>query len=308
MYSHGRGLPGFVPDPWTVGPLVVADGVLWVWALNATRISVALLLLRLKDSTPWRVTLWAIVGVQACMLVVGTTMHLVMCRPISARWAPTPDATCIPAPKFMVYGYVYSGELLAPWWTSLDGRCCDVEWPPVADAISNPYKAFTIASDLILSLLPVTFIRTLRRPLHEKALIACLMGAGMAATGIAIARLFLIMGFLGKGATATMNAKQDILWGMELTIGVLTASIPPLKAPVQRVLLSWGVLSSDPGTDVSFVNTPPDEDEVRVVIHQMGQWSPMVRGRASESQEGLREGEAAKLGAAEPSGFRIQSL
>jgi hypothetical protein len=180
--------------------------------------------------------------------------------------------------------------------------------PSLTPSRTPKNKAFTIASDLILSLLPVTFIRTLRRPLHEKALIACLMGAGMAATGIAIARLFLIMGFLGKGATATMNAKQDILWGMELTIGVLTASIPPLKAPVQRVLLSWGVLSSDPGTDVSFVNTPPDEDEVRVVIHQMGQWNPMVRGRASESQEGLREGEAAKLGAAEPSGFRIQSL
>ena len=111
MYHYGRGLEGFAPDPWTIGPLVVADGVLWVWALNVTRISVALLLLRLKDSLPWRVTLWGIIAVQACMLVVGTTMHLVMCRPISARWAPTPTATCIPPPNFMAYGYVYSGKL-----------------------------------------------------------------------------------------------------------------------------------------------------------------------------------------------------
>lgn len=111
MYHYGRGLEGFVPDPGSMGPLVVADGVLWVWALNVTRISVALLLLRLKDSLPWRVTLWAIIGIQACMLVVGTTMHLVMCRPISARWAPTPTATCIPPPDFMTYGYIYSGKL-----------------------------------------------------------------------------------------------------------------------------------------------------------------------------------------------------
>jgi hypothetical protein len=110
MYGYGRGLEGYLPDPWTVGPLVVADGVLWVWALNVIRISVALMLLRLKDSLPWKVTLWGIVAIQSAMLVVGTTMHLVMCRPISARWAPTPSAVCIPNPSFMAYGYVYSGK------------------------------------------------------------------------------------------------------------------------------------------------------------------------------------------------------
>jgi len=124
MYHYGRGLEGFVPNPWTMGPLVVADGVLWVWALNVTRISVALLLLRLKDSLPWRVTLWGIIAVQACMLVVGTTMHLVMCRPISARWAPTPTATCIPPPNFMAYGYVYSGKLPPRLTRSLPGPRC----------------------------------------------------------------------------------------------------------------------------------------------------------------------------------------
>lgn len=109
MYHYGRGLEGFLPDPWVMGPLVVADGVLWVWGLNMIRISVAFMLLRLKDSWLWRVTLWSIISIQTSMLVVGTTMHLVMCRPISARWAPTPEAICIPTPNFMAYGYVYSG-------------------------------------------------------------------------------------------------------------------------------------------------------------------------------------------------------
>lgn len=110
MYHHGRGIEGFVADPWTMGPLIVADGVLWVWALCVIRISVALMLLRLKESRWWKSALWTIIGVQVCMLIVGTTMHLVMCRPLSARWAPTPTATCIPPPKFMIYGYVYSGK------------------------------------------------------------------------------------------------------------------------------------------------------------------------------------------------------
>lgn len=112
LYHHGRGLGGFLPNPWAVGPLVVADGVLWVWALNMIRISVAFMLLRLKDSRRWRLTLWIIIGIQVSMVIVGTTMQLVMCRPISARWAPTPTAQCIPPPYFMTYGYIYSGKLL----------------------------------------------------------------------------------------------------------------------------------------------------------------------------------------------------
>lgn len=169
-------------------------------------------------------------------------------------------------------------------------------------------KGFTIASDFILSLLPVTFIRTLRRSLYEKILIGCLMGAGMGATGIAIARLFLIMGYLGKGPTAMVNVEQDILWGLELTIGVLTASIPPLKAPMQRLLVSWGVLHSNHGTDMSSkgpgpvgsAEAPNDSHPTR----QMRQWSSMMRELAPESQEGLRDSEAATLGAAAPTGFR----
>ncbi|KAK4232957.1 hypothetical protein C8A03DRAFT_19869, partial [Achaetomium macrosporum] len=255
MYHHGRGLEGFSPDPWTMGPLVTADGVLWVWALNIIRISVALLLLRLKNSSPWRLTLWAVMSVQVCMLIVGTTMHLVMCQPISARWAPTATARCIYTPYFMTYGYIYSG--------------------------------FTIASDLILSLLPVTFIHTLHRSRLEKVLIGCLMAAGMAATGIAVTRLFLIMGYLGKGGTAMMNVQQDILWGMELTIGVLTPSISPLKAPVHRLMQPWGLLRSTSVSDMSSESFPDCLPNQSHITCQMREWNSMVHELAPQSQEGF---------------------
>ncbi|KAK4244592.1 hypothetical protein C7999DRAFT_17163 [Corynascus novoguineensis] len=260
MYHYGRGLEGFRPDPWTMGPLIVADGVLWVWGLNVIRISVAMMLLRFRDgrSLAWKLTVWTVIGVQACMLVVGTTMHLVMCRPISARWAPTPDAICIEGPRFMAYGYVYSG--------------------------------FTIASDLILSLLPITFIRTLSRPLHERILICCLMAAGMAATGVAVARLLLIMGYLGGGGPV-VNMEQDILWGMELTIGILAASLPSLKAPMHRVLQSWGVLRSRSASDMSsdsFLGRLPNGSHVS---RQMGQWQDAVRDLG---QEPRAEGDSEK--------------
>lgn len=104
------------------------------------------------------------------------------------------------------------------------------------------------------------------------------MTAGMGATGIAVARLFLIMGYLGKG-TARINALQDFLWGMELTIGVLATSLPTLKAPVHGLLQSWGVLrSTSSSSDMS-----PDSflDELTNGTHvenQMRQWNSLVHG------------------------------
>jgi len=143
------------------------------------------------------------------------------------------------------------------------------------------YAAFTIASDLILSLLPVTFILHLRRPLHEKILIGCLMGAGLASTGVAIARLFLIMGHLNLGKPGPqMNMVQDMLWGFELTLGILAASVPTLKAPVHRQLIKWGVLTAESASD-----TPPESflggnriHDGSLFTRQMRKWDGTAAG------------------------------
>ncbi|KAK1828917.1 hypothetical protein QBC39DRAFT_264327 [Podospora conica] len=247
MYHHGRGTMGFVPVMSTMGPLIVADGVLWLWGINVIRISVALMLLRLKDNLSWKCTLWTIIGAQVCMLIVGTTMHLVMCQPISGRWTSDPAAKCIAPDKFMIYGYVYSG--------------------------------FTVASDLILALLPLTFIRSLHRPLHEKVLIGCLMAAGLAATGVAVARLFLIMGYLGKNGLPSINMLSDILWGLELTIGILTASVPTLKAPIHRLLLDCGVLQDKTVTSERSPESFLDQlTQGSHFTRQMRQWDTIRDG------------------------------
>jgi hypothetical protein len=127
------------------------------------------------------------------------------------------------------------------------------------------------------------------------------MAAGMAATGFAVARLFLIMGYLGKWPTAMMNVLQDILWGMELTIGVLAASLPPLKAPVHRLLQSWGVLRSAPDSDASsdgFLDRLPNRSHI---TRQMREWSSVVHELAPQSHEGsFGTVAAAKTGAAAP--------
>lgn len=134
--------------------------------------------------------------------------------------------------------------------------------------------------------MPITFIRALKRPLHEKILIGCLMAAGMAATGVAIARLVLIMGALGK-QSAMLSIEQDLLWGMELTVGVLTASLPTLKAPVHRLLLSSGLLRSQPSANErspdSFLGHLTNGSHI---TRQMRQWDTPPNGSAEKSADG----------------------
>lgn len=114
------------------------------------------------------------------------------------------------------------------------------------------------------------------------------MAAGMAATGIAVARLLLIMGYLGNVGGPRIAGLQDILWGMELTIGVLTASIPTLKAPLHRLLLSWGLLrSNNSASDMSPESFLDDLTNGSHIAHQMGHWDSVVRELAPRIQAEL---------------------
>lgn len=105
----------------------------------------------------------------------------------------------------------------------------------------------------------MAFIRSLRRPLHEKVLVAVLMSAGLGATVVAVLRMLFVVGVgLPNNEGPYHNMVQDLLWGFELTIGILAASVPTLKAPIHNKLLSWGVLrdreeEAQPSAD-SFLN------------------------------------------------------
>jgi hypothetical protein len=113
-------------------------------------------------------------------------------------------------------------------------------------------------------------------------LIAVLMGAGLGATVVAILRVLFVVG-LGPGAIKGpyLNMVQDILWGFELTIGILAASVPTLKAPIHRKLLSWGVLrdkdeETQPSPD-SFLGQMTHGSQF---TRQMRQWDTVKDGHA----------------------------
>ena len=93
-----------------MGPWLLVSAVVWLWALNLIRISMGLMLLRLKEDRGWMWPLRALVILQVGLIIVAGTVQTLRCQPVSGSWDPTPETKCISHTGMMVYGYVYNGK------------------------------------------------------------------------------------------------------------------------------------------------------------------------------------------------------
>jgi hypothetical protein len=104
--------------------------------------------------------------------------------------------------------------------------------------------AIFLAADVILSLLPLTFIFKLHRPLREKIILAGLMGLGLFASGAAVVKLLLTKKYV-TGPDPLWDMFDLGIWAMvELFIGIYAASIPCLRAPFEMLLRKLGALTA----------------------------------------------------------------
>ncbi|KAH7150606.1 hypothetical protein DER46DRAFT_464259, partial [Fusarium sp. MPI-SDFR-AT-0072] len=219
LYSYGRGVVGYAQPASIVGPLGATCGVLWFWSMNMVRISMCLMILPLKDSRRWKYPLWSLIAVQIGMIISATSINLAYCRPLSAAWEPNPDAVCLEPWQMEVFAYTYN--------------------------------AFNIASDLILSLIPLAFIVKMHRRMREKILIGCLMAAGLLASVFGVLRFLTILTQFQDRNMAWSQTKTDILCGLEVMVAIIAASLPCLKAPTERTLRHFGLLHSSTNIDAS---------------------------------------------------------
>jgi hypothetical protein len=110
LYGRGRGVEGHPTDMVAVGPWQVTAGLLWIWTTNLIRVSMGLMLLRLKQERRWAWPLRSLVLVQVCLMIAATIVQLLVCRPLSSIWNPTPEMECIPMSSMVKYGVVYNGK------------------------------------------------------------------------------------------------------------------------------------------------------------------------------------------------------
>ncbi|KAL2268786.1 hypothetical protein VTJ83DRAFT_3632 [Remersonia thermophila] len=225
-------LPTAVPTP---GNLPVSASIdigkyswiaISVWGLSMTciKLSVALTLLRVRgEHLRWKIFLYTVMTVQAAYGFGNVLFNLVIaCQPLEAAW------------NFAL--------LSEPGSTA---KCVSYE---TMRTVSNVGSSINIATDLLLSLAPATFLRRLNRPLRERIFVCVLMGMGLMASGASVAKTVVVQGWgdfstpPDQGNDWWATSVEICTWTMlEQELGLLAACIPALKGLLQSCLGAMGV-------------------------------------------------------------------
>ena len=205
-------------------PLAVTSELLSTWALALVKTSIAAMLIRfLSTSSGWKRFLYGIVAVQIMTAIYLTIMHLTRCIPLNALWNPM----------------------------LTEKRC----WDNQAFRLSLTVTAvIVIITDLIYSLMPLTFLRNMRRPIRDRIVIGVLLSLGLVATGASIAKTVVVQSFGKQGEGNPVDDGLAIaLWAsVEEHLALIAACIPCLKAPFQRALLRFGLVTTKSNTELRY--------------------------------------------------------
>lgn len=194
--------------------LLFASEVPWAISMMFIKISIACMLLRVKNTRGWVIFLRCMIGIQIASALASVIFQLLICRPLAAIWDPAkhPNAICMPPQAGFVSIYVNS--------------------------------TIAIATDLIFAVLPITFIWKIHRPLREKLILALLMGLGLFAAVTSIIKTTLVRTY-GITGDNLWDSIDISLWSMlEEQTGIIAACIPCLKSPFERLLGRFGLLST----------------------------------------------------------------
>ncbi|KAH7026901.1 hypothetical protein B0J12DRAFT_722084 [Macrophomina phaseolina] len=159
----------------------------FAWALACTKISIVCMLFRIQTGIHWRRFLSIMIVVQVLTAITTNVFQFSLCKPLPAIWDHT-----IKNPKCIVAAIHISIVV-----TSI----------------------VTILTDVILSLLPLTFIMHMQLPPREKIALACLMGLGLVASGASIYKTFLAKDYGVTGDTLRDAVGLALCSMMELQLG-----------------------------------------------------------------------------------------
>lgn len=176
------------------------------------KISAALSLLRVKRSKPWKVGLYAIIGLMGSWEIGSFIGFFQLCRPVSDWWDITnPTPQCV------------------------DGNTMRI--------LSMTGSVIGIGTDVLLALSPITFLWTLRRPVGERLLVCLLMGMGLFASVASIVKLCIVLRWPPKPEDDIWATSVAIsTWTVtELFFGIMAGCLPFLKPLIERCLGRIGI-------------------------------------------------------------------
>jgi len=207
----------------------------WSFSIGFIKLSVACLLLRFQQDRPWRMFLYVLIG----LLIIVTIG--------SGVFAAVESVSLAAADSDPVH--------------QAGAKCVGQSCPKAIRLLTNFLGGFGIATDIVLSLFPLTFLINLRRPAIEKALISVLMAVGLTASAASITKAVYTQKWVNNPDSMLLGFTICTLTATEMLIGSTAACLPCLKSTVQRVLVKCGV-------DFSF-----DSSDLPAFFRSLGQMS-----------------------------------
>jgi hypothetical protein len=251
---HNRYVPA--ENRKTATRLLVIAQLMWALALAMCKMSVAILLLRLKQGKRWKIFLYSLVSLILTATVVTYISAFFQCRPIAALWDATiPGARC---------------------WM-----------PKYVQARFFTVNIYVIVTDVIFSFLPVTFIRQLNRPLREKIVLYFLMGLALFGSAASILKTIQANNFTKKDDSLWVGVDITMWCFVEQQLGIIAGCLPYLKSTFERALTRFGLLPSLPTTTPSFVVGYEDHSHETFGMHTLSRkWQQYMR------HEGVNDGKS----------------
>ncbi|KAF2021145.1 hypothetical protein BU24DRAFT_404190 [Aaosphaeria arxii CBS 175.79] len=206
----------------TAMELIFIGQVVWYWSILLVKISVACLLLRVKRSSrPWRIGLYSLITLLVGATIVQTCFQFLQCRPFQVYWDPRENR------KGRVECFdrsIINGNIVA-------------------------FSSLQVATDLLYSFIPITFIRKLHLPRREKVFMCVLMGLGLFASCAAIIRTMTLQEFYNSRDLFRTNVSITLWATVEQQFATIAATLPTLKAFFERALVRIGSFFYDEGSE-----------------------------------------------------------
>ncbi|EHA54271.1 hypothetical protein MGG_01190 [Pyricularia oryzae 70-15] len=186
---------------------------IWGMSMGFIKASIGLTLLEIQNQRWFQVLIWTNIAASAAYGFGNMWFILFSCRPLPAAWGDFADPTkaqCLPST------YIRKAAL--------------------AGAIVS------VATDLMLSLAPISFLWALKRPLRECIVLGCLMSLGLLAAMSSVAKNLIIADF-GKDNVDmwAMNISISTWTACEMFLGIIAACTPFCRPVLEKCVSSMGL-------------------------------------------------------------------
>jgi hypothetical protein len=180
----------------------------WAWGTGLIKISIALMLLKFGHTRGWRLFVYSIITLNFFFIAFMGVANIFNCTPVPSQW-----------------------DMQGKY--AMTKKC----WPQTArTAVIYVPTACNVVSDIVLSLVPLTFLTKVQRPLREKFVIGCLLALGFIASALSIIRIPVQIDSNILEDPSASSVIAGMLTCAEGQVSFLAACVPMLRSSANRWL------------------------------------------------------------------------